>query len=69
MTHFTARELEVLDLLVDGYSNKDIARELVISIHTTKAHVSSIYKKYGVTNRVQAVSKTLEQKMKTCLSG
>lgn len=69
MTHFTARELEVLDLLVDGYSNKDIARELVISIHTTKAHVSSIYKKYGVTNRVQAVSKTLERKMKTCPGG
>lgn len=60
MAHFTLREREVLELLILGYSNLEISKALVISIHTTKAHISNIYKKCGVKNRVQAVSKVLK---------
>lgn len=50
----TQREKEILDLLIKGYSNSRIAKELVISIHTVKAHIESIYRKFGVHNKVQA---------------
>ncbi len=52
----TAREREVLDLLGRGLSNKKIARDLKISEHTVKFHVSSIYAKLGAENRAEAVS-------------
>ncbi len=52
----TAREREVLELLGRGLSNKLIARELHISEHTVKFHVSSLYAKLGVGNRTEAVS-------------
>jgi DNA-binding NarL/FixJ family response regulator len=52
----TARESEVLDLLGHGLSNKMIARELHISEHTVKFHISSLYTKLAVSNRAEAVS-------------
>jgi DNA-binding NarL/FixJ family response regulator len=52
----TARESEVLGLLGRGLSNKMIARELHISEHTVKFHISSLYSKLGVSNRAEAVS-------------
>jgi len=52
----TAREGEVLGLLARGLSNKQIARELHISEHTVKFHISSLYAKLGVGNRAEAVS-------------
>jgi len=52
----TTRESEVLGLLGRGLSNKMIARELHISEHTVKFHISSIYSKLGVSNRAEAVS-------------
>jgi DNA-binding NarL/FixJ family response regulator len=51
----TLRQRRVLELLAQGLSNKQIARTLAISEITVKAHVSSIFRKLGVTNRVQAV--------------
>ena len=51
----TQRQRRVLELLSQGMSNKQIARVLAISEITVKAHVSSIFRKLGVTNRVQAV--------------
>ena len=53
----TAREREVLGLLGQGLSNKMIARELHISEHTVKFHISSLYAKLGVSNRAEAVSR------------
>ena len=52
----TLRELEVLKLIEGGYSNQDIADELVISMPTVKRHISNIYAKLGVESRTQAVS-------------
>ena len=52
----TVREGEMLDLLSRGLSNKMIARELHISEHTVKFHISSLYAKLGVNNRAEAVS-------------
>lgn len=56
----TSRETEVMDLLVRGFSNPMIAEKLCISTHTTKAHISSIYEKLNVSNRIQAVVKYLK---------
>ena len=53
----TVREREVLELLGRGLSNKLIARELHISEHTVKFHISSLYAKLGVNNRAEAVSR------------
>jgi DNA-binding NarL/FixJ family response regulator len=53
----TAREREVLDLLGRGLSNRLIGRELHISEHTVKFHISSLYAKLGVNNRAEAVSR------------
>lgn len=50
----TLRETEVLSLIIEGKSNPEIAEKLCISIHTVKAHIDSIYKKFGVHNKVQA---------------
>ena len=51
----TAREKEVLDYLMMGFHNAEIARELDISSHTAKAHISSILRKFGVNSRTSAV--------------
>src|SRR2546430_1254076 len=54
------RELQVLQLLAHGASNLEIAQELVIVVDTVKRHVSHIFSKLGVQNRVQAVRQARE---------
>src|SRR5262249_43390527 len=54
------RELQVLQLLVRGASNLEIAQELVITVDTVKRHVSNIFSKLGVQNRIQAVKQARE---------
>ncbi|HTP10038.1 MAG TPA: response regulator transcription factor, partial [Anaerolineae bacterium] len=51
------RELEILQLIGDGYSNLEIADRLVITLHTVKKHSSNIFTKLGVTSRTQAVAR------------
>jgi DNA-binding NarL/FixJ family response regulator len=51
----TDRESQVLQLLGQGFPNKQIALQLAMSEHTAKFHVSAIYAKLGVTNRTEAV--------------
>src|SRR6185437_330699 len=52
----TAREAEVLRLLARGHSNKQIAAELVLSIHTVERHVANAYAKIGARNRASATA-------------
>lgn len=50
----TARELEVLGVLAQGHSNKEIAGELFVSVSTVKTHVEHIIQKLQVSDRTQA---------------
>ena len=52
----TPRELDVLALLAEGASNKAIARQLGISVHTAKFHVGSLLDKLDATGRTDAVA-------------
>ena len=51
----TGRELDVLRLVAQGYSNRAIAEQLVISIGTVKSHLKHIFAKLAVESRTQAV--------------
>ena len=57
----TERDLEVLKHLVKGKSNTEIAQELIVSVHTAKAHVCSILQKLCVDDRVQAAVKAIKE--------
>jgi len=57
----TGRELQVLELIVKGKSNKEIATELVISEATVKTHINSILSKLGVSDRTQAATSALQR--------
>lgn len=57
----TSREMEVLELIVRGQSNKEIAASLSISEATVKSHINNILSKLGVTDRTQAVTTALQR--------
>ena len=52
----TPREIEILQMLTPGLSNKAIAKQLNISDHTVKFHISSIFQKHHVSTRTEAVA-------------
>ncbi len=54
--NLTPREKDVLVLLAEGASNKTIARQLGISIHTAKFHVGSLLEKFDATGRTDVVA-------------
>jgi LuxR family maltose regulon positive regulatory protein len=54
------RELEVLRRVAAGYSNQEIAQDLVVAVSTVKKHISHIYGKLGVGSRTQAVARARE---------
>jgi len=49
----SVREIEVVELVLKGLSNKEIASRLFISTETVKKHAYNVYRKLGVQNRVQ----------------
>lgn len=53
VSKLTTRELEVIQYIVRGYSNKQIANTLVITEHTVKNHIKSIFNKTGTSSRTQ----------------
>lgn len=63
MVPLSEREFEVLQLIVDGKSNQEIANHLYLSLATVKSHVKSILNKFCVEDRTQAAVKAIRQKM------
>ena len=61
--NLASREQQILKLITEGYSNTEIAKELNVSINTTKAHVASILQKLVVDDRLQAALKALKEKV------
>jgi DNA-binding NarL/FixJ family response regulator len=61
MPSLSERELQVLDALAIGLSNRQIATQLYISEHTAKFHISSILAKLQVSSRTEAVTKGIRQ--------
>ena len=59
--HLTHREKDVLGYLIQGLSNEEIAQELYVTIATVKAHLSSIFSKFCVKNRTQAIVMALKE--------
>jgi DNA-binding NarL/FixJ family response regulator len=59
----TAREIEVLQLLAFGNSNKDIAEQLDISAETVKTHLEHIFRKLGTSDRTAAVAEALRRRV------
>jgi DNA-binding NarL/FixJ family response regulator len=58
-TELTEREREVLEKLVEGKSNREIADELCVTLHTAKAHVCNILQKLAVDDRTTAAVKAI----------
>lgn len=61
--NLTSRELQVLERIAKGKTNSQIAKELVVSPHTIKAHVANILQKFKVQDRLQAVVKAIAEKI------
>lgn len=61
--NLTSRETQILKLITQGYNNNEIAKELFVSVNTTKAHVANILQKLEVEDRLQAALKALKNKI------
>jgi NarL family two-component system response regulator LiaR len=61
--NLTERELAVLELLVDGYSNAEISERIHVAVPTVKTYVGSILSKLGAANRAEAVSLALRHQL------
>lgn len=59
----TQRQSEVVNELLLGKSNEEIANSLNISIHTVKFHLTKIYKAYGVTSRAKLARKFYNKRL------
>ncbi|WP_309132534.1 response regulator transcription factor [Brevibacterium sp.] len=59
----TEREVEVLELLARGLGNKELAKEMLVSEGTVKAHLAHIYTKLGVDTRAGAVAAAIERRI------
>lgn len=59
----TPREMQIIALIVAGYTNKDLARELKISQNTSKHHLTNIFNKLGVSNRLELVLYAIDNRL------
>ena len=61
----TAREAEILHLIAEGLSNKQIATRLYLSVETVKSHAAAIHRKLGASSRAHAVAIALRHDLLT----
>jgi len=61
MEALTLRECEILDLIKSGYDNCEIAEIIFVSMHTVKAHISSILRKTETKNRTHLIYVAMKQ--------
>src|SRR6266516_3241099 len=59
----TEREMEILDALADGLTNKEIGKRLWLTEQTVKFHLSSVYRKLGVSSRTEALAATFRRRV------
>jgi DNA-binding NarL/FixJ family response regulator len=62
-SELSAREMEVIELVVQGYKNRDIAQKLFISEKTVKNHLSAIFNKLGVSDRLELTLYAFENRL------
>jgi len=55
------RELEVLSLVADGYSNKEIGERLFVTEQTVKFHLANVFRKMGARNRTEAARSAMHK--------
>jgi DNA-binding NarL/FixJ family response regulator len=68
-TLLSSREEEVLRLVAEGLTNKEIARQLIVTESTVKTHVTSLFNKLGVDSRAQAVAVAAHQGFLEAVTG
>lgn len=63
MQNLTEREKEVVSYIIQGYDNKKIGSKMFTTVHTVKAHMTSVMRKLGVSNRTEVACKVLKEKL------
>lgn len=58
--HFSPRQAEIVSLIASGLEDKEIARQLGVSVTTVRTHLQRLYRQIGVPNRSRATVKWLE---------
>jgi DNA-binding NarL/FixJ family response regulator len=61
--HFSPRQSEILSLMAEGFSDKEIARKIGISYPTVRTHIDRVFRDYGLRNRTEAVAAWLTLKL------
>lgn len=61
MKELTPRQLEILDMVTEGKSNKEVGSALRITEGTVKVQLNQIFRKLGATNRTEAINKGLQR--------
>jgi DNA-binding NarL/FixJ family response regulator len=65
----STREEEVLRLVAEGLTNKEIAQRLILTENTVKTHVTSLFNKLGVDSRAQAVAVAAHEGLLDAVTG
>ena len=61
--HFSPRQSQILSLMAEGFSDKEIARKIGISYPTVRTHIDRVFRDYGLRNRTEAVAAWLTLKL------